>query len=339
MAGINQQEIINNAFISETQEPIILKYVDKKDYKNLLTKLEKITIPDKEKYIHIYKLYFPNWWNVKKDEDLKNINNWYVFIAGSTLLFAETDLYFVKQTPKQIKPRKIHLTQYRDAINKKYWQVSGINNLRLHQLIAVNYLKFEDVDKWIKGHIKAIENKNRFVELRNKGEKRTDKENEEFTKISQRINEWNIDHINGDKNNNSCYNLQIITQKDNLRKKITQPDKTHIYEWDPADIVPLKSVLKNKDINVDYYYINKNNIYKVVNSNRINKRKSHTVINTNGTKKQLYRKLEPHNGVYLLVSIIDKDNKIRKRVLVDNDDIETIYNINRTEDCFEDPDE
>ena len=69
MAGIDQQEIINNAFISETQEPIILKYVDKKDYKNLLTKLENITIPDKEKYIHIYKLYFPN----------NFITVWYVF--------------------------------------------------------------------------------------------------------------------------------------------------------------------------------------------------------------------------------------------------------------------
>ena len=339
MAGIDQQEIINNAFISETQEPIILKYVDKKDYKNLLTKLENITIPDKEKYIHIYKLYFPNWWNVKKDEDLKNVNNWYLFIACSTLLFAETDLYFVKRNKKQIKLRKIHLTQYKDAINKKYWQVSGINNLRLHQLIAVNYLKFEDVDNWIKGHIKAIENKNRFVELKNKGEKRTDKENEEFTNIYQRINEWNIDHINGDKNNNCCYNLQIITQKENLRKKITKPDKTHIYEWDPSDIVPLKSVLKNKNINVDYYWINKNNIYKIVKRNRINKRGQHTVINTNGTKKQLYRKLEPHNGVYLLVSIIDKDNRSRKRILVDNDDIETIYNINRIEDCFIEPTE
>lgn len=337
MAAIDQQEIINNAFVSEPQEPIILKYVNKKDYKNLLTKLDNITIPDKENYNTIYKLYFPIWWNVKKDEDLKKIDNWYVFIACSTLLFAQTDLYFVKQTPKQIKLKKIHLTQYKDAINKKYWQVPGINNLRLHQLIAVNYLKFEDVDNWIKGHIKAIETKKRFVELSNKGKNRTAEEKDEFNKISQRINEWNIDHINGDKNNNSCYNLQIITHKANLRKKATQPNKTFIYEWDPADIVPLKSVLKKKDLSVDYYYINKNNIYKIVRSNRINKKKPHTVINTNGTKQQLYRKLEPHNGVYLLVSIIDKDNKIRKRVLVDNDDIEEIYNINRTEDCFEDP--
>lgn len=332
MAAIDQQEIINNAFVSETQEPIIIKYVNKKEYKNLLTKLDNITIPDKEKYIHIYKLYFPNWWNVKKDEDLKNVNNWYVFIACSTVLFAETDLYFVKQTPKQIKLRKLHLTQYKDAINKKYWQVSGINNLRLHQLIAVNYLKFEDVDNWIKGHIKAIETKKRFVELSNKGKSRTEEEKKEFENIKQRINEWNIDHINGDKNNNCCYNLQIITHKDNLSKRTTQPGKTFIYEWDPTDIIPLRTVLKNKDINVDYYYINKNNIYKIVKGNRINKRKPHTVINTNGTKQQLYRTLEPHNGVYLLVSNIDKDNRRRRRVLIDHDNIENIYNINKIED-------
>lgn len=330
--SIEQQEIINNAFVSETYEPIILKYVNRKDYKKLLTKLDNITIPDKENYNTIYKLYFPNWRNIKNVEDLKNVDNWYVFIAGSTLLFAQTDLYFVKQTLKQIKLKKIHLTQYKDAINKKYWQVSGINNLRLHQLIAVNYLKFEDVDNWIKGHIKAIETKKRFVELRNKGNKRTSEEKDEFEKINQRINEWNIDHINGDKNNNCFNNLQIITHKDNLHKRTTQPDKTFIYEWDPTDIVPLKTVLKNKDINVDYYYINRNNIYKIVKRNRINKKKPHTVINTNGIKQHLYRKLEPHNGVYLLVSIIDKDNKIRKRVLVEHYDIEEIYNINRTED-------
>lgn len=332
MTGIDQQEIINNAFVSETQEPIILKYVNRKDYKNLLTKLDNITIPDKENYNTIYKLYFPIWLNVKTEDDLKKIDNWYIFIAGSTLLFAQTDLYFVKQTPKQIKLKKIHLTQYKDAINKKYWQVPGINNLRLHQLIAVNYLKFEDVDNWIKGHIKAIETKKRFNELRNKGEKRTAEEKKEFESINQRINEWNIDHINGDKNNNCFNNLQIITHKDNLRKRTTQPNKTFIYEWDPADIVPLRTILKNKDINVDYYYINKNNIYKIVKRNRINKRKPHTVINTNGTKKQLYRTLEPHNGVYLLVSNIDKDNRKRTRVLIDNNNIEMIYSINRIED-------
>ena len=330
MAAIDQQEIINNAFVSEPHEPIILKYANRKDYKNLLTKIDNITIPDKENYNTIYKLYFPIWLNVKTEDDLKNVNNWYVFIAGSTLLFAQTDLYFVKQTPKQIKLKKIHLTQYKDAINKKYWQVPGINNLRLHQLIAVNYLKFDDVDNWIKGHIKAIETKKRFNELRNKGKSRTAEENDEFEKINQRINEWNIDHINGDKNNNSCYNLQIITHKNNLSKRTIQP-KTFIYEWDPSDIVPLRTILKNKDINVDYYYINKNNIYKIVKRNRFNKRKPHNVINTNGTKHQLYRTLEPHNGVYLLVSNFDKDNRRRKRVLVDHDDIEKIYNINNIE--------
>lgn len=330
MEDIEQQKIINNAFVSETQEPIILKYVDKKEYKKLLTKLDNITIPDKEKYNHIYKLYFPIWLNVKTLDDLKNVDNWYIFIACSTLLFAETDLYFVKQTHKQIKTRKLHLKQYKDAINKKYWQVSGINNLRLHQLIAVNYLDFNDVDNWIKGHVKAIETKKRFNELKNK-DKRTADENDEFNKLTQRINEWNIDHINGDKNNNCFNNLQIITHKDNLSKRANKNDSC-VYEWDPADIIPLRTVLRNKDINVDFYYITKNNIYKIIKSNRINNRKSHTVINNNGTKTQLYRRLEPFNGIYMLLRLVDKDNRSRKRVMVENDDIERIYDINKIDD-------
>ena len=327
MAAIDQQKIINDAFDSEPQDPIILKYVDKKEYKKLLTKIDNITIPDKEKYNHIYKLYFPIWLNVKKLEDLNNVDNWYICIACSTLLFAETDLYFVKRTHKQIKLKKLHLTQYKDAINKKYWQVPGINNLRLHQLIAVNYLEYNDVDNWIKGHIKATETKKRFNELKNKGKKRTTEENDEFNKISQRINEWNIDHINGDKNNNLYTNLQIITHKDNLSKRTIKNDSC-VYEWNPADIIPLKTVLRNKDINVDFYYITKNNIYKIIKSNRVNNRKPHTVIN-NGTKTQLYRKLEPFNGIYMLLRSVDKDNKSKKRVMVEHDDIEKIYNINR----------
>ena len=115
--------------------------------------------------------------------------------------------------------------------------------------------------------------------------------------------------------------------KDNLSKRTIKNDSC-VYEWNPADIIPLKTFLRNKDINVDFYYITKNNIYKIIKSNRVNNRKPHTVIN-NGTKTQLYRKLEPFNGIYMLLRSVDKDNKSKKRVMVEHDDIEKIYNINR----------
>lgn len=174
--------------------------------------------------------------------------------------------------------KKINKVKIVNYFSDVYYRVYV--NIRLHQLIALNYCD----TKQCKEYIKARLNK------------------------KTRLTNIDIDHIDGDNSNDDPSNLQIITHKENTNKRRERNQETNIIEIpDKEELKPITKINK-QELKYTYYLYNDKIYRELTGKKRKNEYKE--IIGKEGNDGEIYYKFQKENKKSQAIKTLEEIKKI-----------------------------
>lgn len=245
--------------ISFDKEQNTLFETDNKKFNKDIKNIKQFIYNFDDRYDDNILLLYPNFNKVKKLEDIYNVNNLHIFFAFQSRSHPEK--YYFRRLTKNLKNiRKTAIGTYNFD---EYPRI--IENVRLHQVIAMNYCDKDKCEEYIKAYL----NKTR------------------------RLTNIDIDHIDGDRSNNNPSNLQIITHYDNLKKRKSRNTQSNIIEI--PDKEELKPITKINDDELKYiYYLYNDKIYRELTGKKRNNEYKE-IIGKEGNNGEIYYRLWKKN--------------------------------------------
>ena len=260
--------------ISFDKEQNTLFKTDNKKFNKDIEKIKHFIINFNDRYENNILLLYPNFDKVKQFEDIYNVKNLHIFFVFQSRSHPEK-YYFRRLTKDFLNIKKTAITTYNFD---EYPRI--IDNVRLHQVIAMNYC---DKDK-CKEYIEAYLNK------------------------KTRLTNIDIDHIDNDRRNNNPSNLQIITHKDNLKKRKSRNTQSNIIEI--TDKEELKPITKINDDELKYiYYLYNDKIYRELTGKK-RKNEYKEIIGKEGNNGEIYYRLWKKNINSQAIKTLEEIKKI-----------------------------
>ena len=131
---------------------------------------------------------------------------------------------------------------------------------------------------------------------------------EAYLNKTKRLTNIDIDHIDGDRRNNNPSNLQIITHKDNLKKRKSRNTQSNIIEI--PDKEELKPITKINDDELKYiYYLYNDKIYRELTGKK-RKNEYKEIIGKEGNNGEIYYRLWKKNINSQAIKTLDEIKKI-----------------------------
>lgn len=260
--------------ISFDKEQNTLFETDNEEFNKDIKNIKKFIKNSNDRYKNMKLLLYPNFYKVEKFEDIYNVKNLHIFFAFQSRSHPEK-YYFRRLTKNLQNIRKTAIETYNFD---EYPRI--IDNVRLHQVIAMNYC---DKDK-CKEYIKAYLNK------------------------TGRLTNIDIDHIDGDRRNNNPSNLQIITHKENTNKRKSRNTQTNIIEIpDKEELKPITKINK-QELKYTYYLYNDKIYRELTGKKRNNEYKE--IIGKQGSKGEIYYKFQKKDINSQAIKTLDEIKKI-----------------------------
>lgn len=260
--------------ISFDKEQNTLFKTDNKKFNKDIKNIKQFIYNFDDRYDDNILLLYPNFDKVEKFEDIYNVKNLHIFFAFQSRSHPEK-YYFRSLTKNLQNIRKTVIETYNFD---EYPRI--IDNVRLHQVIAMNYC---DKDK-CKEYIEAYLNK------------------------TGRLTNIDIDHIDGNRRNNNPSNLQIITHKDNIKKCKSRNTQTNIIEI--PDKEKLKPITKINKQELKYtYYLYNDKIYRELKGMKRNNEYKE-IIGKEGNGGEIYYKFQKKNINSQAIKTLEEIKKI-----------------------------
>lgn len=260
--------------ISFDKEQNTLFETDNEEFNKNIKNIKKFIKNSNDRYKNMKLLLYPDFRKIKNFEDIYNVNNLNIFFVFQSRSHPEK-YYFRMLSANRKKIRDVEIENYNSDIYPRVYV-----NIRLHHLIALNYCDAKQCEEYIKAR------------LNKKG----------------RLTNIDIDHIDGDKDNNNPSNLQIIKHKENCNKRRERNQETNIIEI--QDKEELKPITKINDDELKYtYYLYNDKIYReLTGSKRDNEFKE--IIRKESNDGKIYYKLQKKNKKSQAIKTVDEIKKI-----------------------------
>lgn len=247
---------------------------DNEEFNKDIKNIKKFIKNSNDRYENMKLLLYPNFKKIKNFEDIYNVNNLHIFFVFQSRSQPEK-YYFRMLSANRKKINKVKIVNYFSDV---YYRVYV--NIRLHQLIALNYCD----TKQCKEYIKAKLNK------------------------KTRLTNIDIDHIDGDSSNDDPSNLQIITHKENTNKRRERNQETNIVEI--PDKEELKPITKINDDELKYtYYLYNDKIYRELKGKKRNNEYKE-IIGKEGNDGKIYYKFQKENKKSQAIKTLEEIKKI-----------------------------
>ena len=260
--------------ISFDKEQNTLFETDNKKFNKDIKNIKQFIYNFDDRYDDNILLLYPNFNKVEKFEDIYNVKNLHIFFAFQSRSHPEK-YYFRRLTKNLQNIRKTAIETYNFD---EYPRI--IDNVRLHQVIAMNYC---DKDK-CKEYIEAYLNK------------------------TGRLTNIDIDHIDGNRRNNNPSNLQIITHKENNNKRKSRNTQTNIIKIsDKEELKPITKINK-QELKYTYYLYNDKIYRELTGKKRKNEYKE--IIGKQGNDGEIYYKFQKENKKSQAIKTLDEIKKI-----------------------------
>lgn len=260
--------------ISFDKEQNTLFKTDNKKFNKDIKNIKQFIYNFDDRYDDNILLLYPNFDKVEKLEDIYNVKNLHIFFAFQSRSHPEK-YYFRRLTKNLQNIRKTAIETYNFD---EYPRI--IDNVRLHQVIAMNYC---DKDK-CKEYIEAYLNK------------------------TGRLTNIDIDHIDGNRRNNNPSNLQIITHKNNIKKCKKRNTQTNIIEIpDKEELKPITKINK-QELKYTYYLYNDKIYRELTGKKRKNEYKE--IIGKQGNNGEIYYKFQKENKNSQAIKTLEEIKKI-----------------------------
>lgn len=260
--------------ISFDKEQNTLFKTDNEEFNKDIKNIKQFIRNFNDRYKNMKLLLYPNFDKVEKFEDIYNVKNLHIFFAFQSRSHPEK-YYFRRLTKNLQNIRKTAIETYNFD---EYPRI--IDNVRLHQVIAMNYC---DKDK-CKEYIEAYLNK------------------------TGRLTNIDIDHIDGNRRNNNPSNLQIITHKNNIKKCKSRNTQTNIIEIpDKEELKPITKINK-QELKYTYYLYNDKIYRELTGKKRNNEYKE--IIGKQGSRGEIFYKFQKKNINSQAIKTLEEIKKI-----------------------------
>lgn len=260
--------------ISFDKEQNTLFKTDNEEFNKDIKNIKQFIRNFNDRYKNMKLLLYPNFDKVEKFEDIYNVKNLHIFFAFQSRSHPEK-YYFRRLTKNLQNIRKTAIETYNFD---EYPRI--IDNVRLHQVIAMNYC---DKDK-CKEYIEAYLNK------------------------TGRLTNIDIDHIDGNRRNNNPSNLQIITHKNNIKKCKSRNTQTNIIEIpDKEELKPITKINK-QELKYTYYLYNDKIYRELTGKKRNNEYKE--IIGKQGSRGEIFYKFQKKNINSQAIKTLNEIKKI-----------------------------
>ena len=247
---------------------------DNEEFNKNIKDIKKFIKNSNDRYKNMKLLLYPNFKKIKNFEDIYNVKNLNIFFVFQSRSHPEK-YYFRMLSANRKKIRDIKIENYNSDVYSRVYV-----NIRLHQVIAMNYCDKDKCEEYIKARINK------------KG----------------RLTNIDIDHIDGDKDNNNPSNLQIITHKDNCNKRKSRNTQTNIIEI--LDKEELKPITKINDDELKYtYYLYNDKIYRELTGKKRNDEYKE-IIGKEGNNGEIYYKFQKENKKSQAIKTLEEIKKI-----------------------------
>ena len=229
---------------------------DNEEFNKDIKNIKKFIKNSNDRYKNMKLLLYPNFDKVEKFEDIYNVKNLHIFFAFQSRSHPEK-YYFRRLTKNLQNIRKTAIETYNFD---EYPRI--IDNVRLHQVIAMNYCDKDICEEYIKAYLNK----------------------------TGRLTNIDIDHIDGNRRNNNPSNLQIITHKNNLKKRKHRNTQTNNIEI--QDKEELKPITKINEEKLKYiYYLYNDKIYRELTGKK-RKNEYKEIIGKQGSRGEIYYKFQ-----------------------------------------------
>lgn len=247
---------------------------DNEEFNKNIKDIKKFIKNSNDRYKNMKLLLYPNFKKIKNFEDIYNVNNLNIFFVFQSRSHPEK-YYFRMITANRKKINKVKIINYSSDVYPRVYV-----NIRLHQLIALNYCDAKQCEEYIKARLNK----------------------------TGRLTKIDIDHIDGDKDNNNPSNLQIITHKENTNKRRARNQETNIIEI--QDKEELKPITKINEEKLKYtYYLYNDKIYReLTGSKRDNEFKE--IIGKEVNNGEIYYKFQKKNKKSQAIKTLNEIKKI-----------------------------
>ena len=242
--------------ISFDKEQNTLFKTDNEEFNKDIKNIKKFIKNSNDRYKNMKLLLYPNFDKVEKFEDIYNVKNLHIFFAFQSRSHPEK-YYFRRLTKNLQNIRKTAIETYNFD---EYPRI--IDNVRLHQVIAMNYCDKDKCEEYIKAYLNK----------------------------TGRLTNIDIDHIDGNRRNNNPSNLQIITHKNNLKKRKPRNTQTNIIEIpDKEELKPITKI--NKQELKYIYYLYNDKIYRELTGKK-RKNEYKEIIGKQGNNGEIFYKFQ-----------------------------------------------
>ena len=260
--------------ISFDKEQNTLFKTDNKKFNKDIKNIKQFIYNFDDRYDDNILLLYPNFDKVEKFEDIYNVKNLHIFFAFQSRSHPEK-YYFRRLTKNLQNIRKTTIETYNFD---EYPRI--IDNVRLHQVIAMNYCDEKQCEEYIKAYLNK----------------------------TGRLTNIDIDHIDGNRRNNNPSNLQIITHKENNNKRKSRNTQTNIIEIpDKEELKPITKINK-QELKYTYYLYNDKIYRELTGKKRNNEYKE--IIGKQGSKGEIYYKFQKKNINSQAIKTLNEIKKI-----------------------------
>lgn len=247
---------------------------DNEEFNKNIKDIKKFIKNSNDRYKNMKLLLYPNFKKIKKFEDIYNVNNLHIFFVFQSRSHPEK-YYFRMLSANRKKIRDVEIENYNSDIYPRVYV-----NIRLHQLIALNYCDAKQCEEYIKARLNK----------------------------TGRLTKIDIDHIDGDSRNNNPSNLQIITHKENTNKRKARNQETNIIEIpDKEELKPITKINEEK-LKYTYYWYNGKVYRELTGSKRDNEFKE--IIGKLGNNGEIYYKFQKKNKKSQAIKTFNEIKKI-----------------------------
>ena len=247
---------------------------DNEEFNKDIKNIKKFIKNSNDRYKNMKLLLYPNFKKIKNFEDIYNVNNLNIFFVFQSRSHPEK-YYFRMLSANRKKIRDVEIENYNHDVYPRVYV-----NIRLHQLIALNYCDTKQCEEYIKARLNK----------------------------TGRLTNIDIDHIDGDKNNNNPSNLQIITHKENSNKRRARNQETNIIEIpDKEELKPITKINK-QELKYTYYLYNDKIYRELTGKKRKNEYKE--IIGKQGNDGEIYYKFQKENKKSQAIKTLDEIKKI-----------------------------
>ena len=242
--------------ISFDKEQNTLFKTDNEEFNKDIKNIKKFIKNSNDRYKNMKLLLYPNFDKVEKFEDIYNVKNLHIFFAFQSR--SNPEKYYFRRLTKNLQ--NIRKTAIETYNFDEYPRI--IDNVRLHQVIAMNYCDKDKCEEYIKAYLNK----------------------------TGRLTNIDIDHIDGNRRNNNPSNLQIITHKNNLKKRKPRNTQTNIIEIpDKEELKPITKI--NKQELKYIYYLYNDKIYRELTGKK-RKNEYKEIIGKQGNNGEIFYKFQ-----------------------------------------------